>query len=116
MKPESFVKNTRSSIIDLNLGLYKEMFENGSEGQATDLYWKEALTFFSKLNQSEKDVFFKIIRQVSVDTTSSIFAVLDGVSEFEDQDQEFILSTKESNDCLNGSLQDLLLELEEISD
>ena len=116
MKPESFVKNTRSSIIDLNIGLYKEMFEKGSEEQATDLYWKEALTFFGKLTQSEKDVFFKIIRQVSVDTTSSIFAVLDGVSEFEDQDQEFILSTKESNDCLSGSLQDLFLELEEISD
>lgn len=116
MKPEDFVKNTRTSIIDLNVDLYKETFDHClKEGQVTDPYWKDALALFKKLECSEREVFFNIIRQVSVDTTSSIFAVLDGVSEFEGQDKEFVLRTEGSEEPLNGSLQDLFLELEEIS-
>ncbi|MCZ6382190.1 hypothetical protein O4N82_23735 [Vibrio parahaemolyticus] len=115
MKPEDFVKNTRTSIIDLNVELYKETFDHCLKGQVTDPYWKDALALFKKLDRSEREVFFKIIRQVSVDTTSSIFAVLDGVSEFEGQDKEFVLRTEGSEELLNGSLQDLFLELEEIS-
>lgn len=115
MKPEDFVKNTRKSIIDLNVELYKEAFEHCLEIQVTDPYWKEASALFEKLDRSEREVFFNVIRQVSVDTTSSLFAVLDGLSEFEGQDKEFVLSTEGSEERLNGSLQDLFLELEEIS-
>ncbi|WP_299143992.1 hypothetical protein [uncultured Vibrio sp.] len=115
MTPEGFVKNTRTSIIDLNVELYKETFDHCLKGQVIDPYWKDALTLFKKLDSSEREVFFNVIRQVSVDTTSSIFAVLDGVSEFEGQDKEFVLNSEGSEERLNGSLQDLFLELEEIS-
>lgn len=115
MKPEDFVKNTRTSIIDLNVELYKETFDHCLTEQVTDPYWKDALALFEKLDHSEREVFFNVIRQVSVDTTSSIFAVLDGISEFEGQEKEFVLSTEGGEERLNGSLQDLFLELEEIS-
>ena len=114
MKPEIFVKNVRNSIIDSNVEFYKETFETCLDNQATDPYWKDALELFKKLESSDQEVLFKIIRQVSVDTTSSLFAVLDGVSEFEGQEQEFVLSFEGSEERLNGTLLDLFIESEEM--
>lgn len=113
MKPEEFVKKIRQSVLDENIAIYKDLFETTEVDQASDPYWKEALDLFEKLGDKEKETLFKIMRQVSVDTISNMFALLDGVICLEEQDGEFSLTIENKQEQLNGDLQDIFLEIEE---
>lgn len=115
MKSIDFINGIREAVVEENLEIYKDLFENTNIESATDRYWKEALLFFSKLDSTDKNIFFRILRQIEVDTTSNILSILDGVSWLEGQEDEFKLTTKNSNDIINGELQDKFLELEENS-
>lgn len=111
MKPEIFVRKIKKSIVDENLSIYRDLFCSTELEQAQDPYWQDALALFENLTSNERDVLFKIMRQVSVDTVSSFFSILDGISVLDEQEGEFslLISGKE----LSGSLQDDFLELEE---
>jgi len=113
MKPEEFVKKIRQSVLDENVAIYRDLFETTEVDQASDPYWKEARGLFEKLGDKEKETLFKIMRQVSVDTISNMFALLDGVSCLEDQDGDFSLTIENEQEQLNGDLQDIFLEIEE---
>lgn len=114
MKPEDFVQKVRQSIIDENMVIYKDLFENTSIEKVNDPYWKEALGFFKDLSDENKRVLFNIMRQTSIDTTSNLFAILDGVAYLEGQKGSLsLISNDEESEILNGSLQDILLEFEE---
>jgi len=113
MKTIDFVKEIRKSVIEENLNTYKYLFENTDLNSVTDGYWKDALCFFNKLDLNSKEVFYKILRQIEIDTTSNIFGVLDGVSWLEGQQEEFELVQRNSSEVINGELQDRFLELEE---
>jgi hypothetical protein len=63
------------------------------------------------LSAEDRDVFLRIIRQVIVDTTSNLLAIVDGVSRLPQVEGEFMLSY--DGEALNGELQDAFLELEE---
>ncbi len=116
MKPENFVKEVKKSIVEENESLYRDLFENTNASEATDEYWKEALKLFSGLDDNGKEALFKIMRQVSVDTVSNLFGVLDGVSSLDGVDEEFKLSASDNeNEIINGDLQDIFLELEELN-
>ena len=113
MKPLEFVNQLRKLVVDENTAIYKDLFNNTDPNTATDDYWVKALLFFNKLDTNDKEVFFKILRQIEVDTTSNILAVLDGVTWLENQDEEFVLTMENSKEPINGELQDLFLEQEE---
>lgn len=110
MNAESFVNGIRKSIVEENLQLYKELFENTAP--VNDIYWKEVLGFYSTLTTDQKDSLFKIIRQVEVDTVSNLLGVLDGVSWLENQTSPFIVTEKGKSEQINGNLQDLFIEKE----
>ncbi len=114
MKPEKFVSNIRQSILADNLIIYRELFNETEIDQATDKYWKEALQLYKKLDKDDQEILFKIMRQVTADTISNLFGVLDGVSWLEDQEDDFKLSIdNDKQEKLNGDLQDIFLEAEE---
>ena len=68
---------------------------------------------YKGLTDADKLVFFKVIKQIEIDTVSNILALLDGVTSLEGQDDEFNLSFKKTNEKINGDLQDLFLEFDE---
>ncbi|WP_430906563.1 hypothetical protein [Maribacter sp. 2-571] len=111
MKPEEFVNSIKELVINENLNIYKDLFETTNVDDVTDLYWKNALSFFRLLSDSQKSVFYQILRQVEVDTVSNIFAVLDGVTFLEGQERDFILEYEGKK--VNVDLQDIFLESEE---
>lgn len=111
MEATDFVNGIRRSVIDDNLTAYKDLFENSN--QASDPYWKEALAFFSSLNVDQRNTLYKIIRQVEVDTVSSVLGILDGTTYVDDEASNFKLLTDEGEQPLNGELQDIFLEMEE---
>ncbi len=113
MKPLDFVNQIKKSVIDENIATYKNLFNNTNPNTVTDEYWVKALTFYNKLDENDREFFLKILRQIEVDTTSNILAVLDGVTWLENQEEEFVLTTENSKEHINGDLQDIFLEHEE---
>ncbi|MGO4368781.1 hypothetical protein [Pseudomonas sp. PAB10] len=113
MNPKDFVIGLKTTVVDENILIYKDLFSNTPIEDATDAYWKRALTLFNSLPIEQREVFFEIIRQTMVDTTSNILGIMDGVSTFDGADDEFSLTYGKNNDTLTGDLQSLFLAEEE---
>lgn len=112
MTPNEFVPRLRMAVVEENTGIYRQLFTSTSVENASDPYWKRALTLFNGLSTEQQEVFFEVVRQVAVDTTSNILGVIDGVNALEGVDEQFVL-TCESGPKLSGDLQSLFLVEEE---
>lgn len=108
MNPESFVDALITDVIDANARLYRDLFANTSSDAARNPYWRRALELYRTLDAERREIFFEILRQVSVDTTSNLLGVLDGSSYLRGAAGEFRL-TYDDGDALNGDLQDEFL-------
>lgn len=113
MNPNEFVSILHSEIIGQNADLYRSLFEGTSIEAASDEYWKQALGLFGNLSLDQREIFFKVIRQVSVDALSNLLAVIDGSVVPEGISETFSLTYGEAKVPLNGDLQDILLAMEE---
>jgi hypothetical protein len=111
MTSEEFVIQLRTMVVDEAIVLYRDLFVNTSIDDATDPYWKRAIALFATLPSEQQKVFFEVMRQVAVDTTSTILGVLDGdcaAGEIRD-----LLLADEGGQRLNDDLQALFLGQEE---
>lgn len=109
MTPEQFTKQVRKAVVEDNNSIYQELFDTTDINTVTDEYWKEAQGLYNKLTNDERKVLLKMMRQVSLDTTSNIFGIIDGSSPLDESDVEFQLTTSEGDE-LSGDLQDFLLD------
>lgn len=110
MNKEIYVKSLYDSIIKENLIAYEELFSNIDKKTVKDPYWKEALEFYEKLSNEEKNTLFKVIKQVQVDTMSNILGILDGVVTVEEDPEIKVLL---NNQPIGGDLQNIFLEYDE---
>lgn len=113
MNPREFVIGLHITVVDENIEIYKNLFENIALDEVSDPYWKNALTLFNSLPQEQRELFFSVIKQVMVDTTSNLLGIIDGSIYFTELKDEFLLLDKKNNEPLSGDLQDLFLEEEE---
>lgn len=113
MKPKDFVIGLRAAVIDENIIIYRDLFANVPIENASDAYWKRALDLFNSLSSEQQEVFFEVVRQIAVDTTSNVLGVIDGVNSLEDMNAEFSLTYGDEKQPLNGDLQSLFLVEEE---
>jgi len=111
MTPQQFVRSLQSSVIDENIALYRAQFSETEPGSASDECWKRAIALFGGLTGEQRQVFFEVIRQIAIDTASSILGMLDGVVPLEGAESGLELTC--ASHRLNGGLQDLLLEEDE---
>ncbi|MEI7767572.1 MAG: transposase [Phycisphaerae bacterium] len=111
MNDRDFVAGVRKEVLDANLQIYRQMFAESDAEKATDSYAREALRFYASLDDSNKEMLFKIIRQVMVDTISNLFGVFDGVTKLPQQPGP--VTVELSGQRLDGTLQDQFLEMEE---
>lgn len=68
------------SLVEEGMKVYRKQFENIKIEDKTIEYWKNAATLYDTFNKREKEVFFDIIEQVIIDTTASVFGLLEGSS------------------------------------
>ena len=106
MNAEQFTAQVKKSVVEKNVGIYRDLFENTEN--ASDAYWQRALALYKALDESQRDVFFEVIRQTAIDTLSNVFAVIDGVTQLDGQDGDCSLAC--GSDQLSGELQDHFLE------
>jgi hypothetical protein len=106
MNAEEFTRQVRRSVIDENVNIYRDLYENTEN--ATDPYWQRALDLYKSLDIRQKEVFLEVIRQTAIDTVSNVFAVVDGVTKLNGQDGDCSLTC--GTDSISGELQDSFLE------
>jgi len=117
MDSETFVKKLHGFIVAQGINDDKILFKEGAVADVQDEYWASASNFFDSLDEEAKEIFFTILRQAKVDTTSLILGILDGVMVLEGQEGDFLLSlTDKLGEPLNGELQSIFLGLEEEGD
>lgn len=111
MTPQEFVIRLRGAVVDENTAIYRNLFSGTPMEKASDPYWRRALGMFSALSPEQREVFFEVVRQVSIDTTSNVLGVIDGVNALEGVGGEFDLNLEGKR--LSGDLQSLFLAEEE---
>lgn len=107
--PEELVAKIRKSVIDENQVLYRNLFENTPIKSATDPYWLKAKILFEFLHHDQRDIFFQVIRQTSIDTASNLLGIIDGVNSIDDVSGDFLLTYDGGDEPLNGDLQSIFL-------
>lgn len=113
MTPKDFVVRLRTVVIEENLAIYRDLFTSTPVEKASDIYWKRALALFNALSPEQQKVFFEVVRQIAVDTTSNVLGVIDGVNSVEGMDAELVLTYDDEKQPLSGDLQSLFLVEEE---
>jgi hypothetical protein len=111
MTPKDFVVQLRAAVVDENTEIYRNLFSTTEVEAASDPYWKRALSMFEALPLEHRATFFEVVRQVSVDATSNILGVVDGVTTIGDGNVELRLMCGEQK--ISGDLQSLFLVEEE---
>lgn len=112
MTPENFVEFIYENVINENTRVYKSLYIDGYMQEATDPYMKKAFDLLRKISEAEREVLLLIIRQIMIDTSSSMLGILDGVSVIPPYDKKFNL-TYDGSANLAGDLQSILIEISE---
>lgn len=113
MTSKDFVSQVRASIVEDNVAAYRELLTSTQREQARDPYWRSLQGLHGRLSPADRDVLYALMRQVTVDAISSLFAIIDGSARMDGQTEDLQLVTATSRARLDGSLQDLFLELVE---
>lgn len=111
MKVLEFVESLKAEIIDNSTGEYRDMLDRASN--ATDPTRQSIFAVYDKLTEQEKVSFLNLVRLVKVNTLSAVLGVLDWSSYLNAHSETFVLTSEPDEMVLNGSLQDVFLEMEE---
>lgn len=112
MKREELVRGLYERLIEQGTSAYQEEFPKAEITSRSDTYAVEAINFFKSLNNDQRETFFKIVRQIRIDTTASFFAFLDGSFWIEGQTEDMkLVNLKNPSEKLNEDLTDLFLNL-----
>lgn len=113
MNTKEFVKELINTVSDEYIDTYKHIYSSTLIDNTIkkDPYWLDALTFYQSLSQKDKETLFKIIKQTTIDTTSTILGIIDGPVSLDQISGEFMLTYTENEKTviLSGDLQDEFL-------
>jgi|GEM_PF-3794311 len=51
--------------------MYRDLYAKTSIERVDDSYWRESLGLYNGLSEIEREVFFKVIKQIQIDTVST---------------------------------------------
>ncbi|MBN6528896.1 transposase [Acinetobacter pittii] len=113
MNNKEFVKEIINTVSDKYIDTYQQIYSSTliNNKIKKDPYWFDALTFYQSLSQKDKETLFKIIKQTTIDTTSTILGIIDGPVSLNQISGDFTLTYTENEKTviLNGDLQDEFL-------
>ncbi|MGT2551409.1 transposase [Acinetobacter geminorum] len=113
MNNKEFVKELINTVSDEYIDTYQQIYSSTliDNKIKKDPYWFDALTFYQSLSQKDKETLFKIIKQTTIDTTSTTLGIIDGPVSLNQISGDFTLTYTENKKTviLNGDLQDEFL-------
>jgi hypothetical protein len=111
MEAKEFVTAIRKRVIESDHTVYQDLLKNTTI--AKDPIWKEILPIYKGMTKEQQKSFLLFFRMIQVNTVSHILGILDGSSYLNENQEDFVLTTKNSDNIINGFLQDIFLEMEE---
>lgn len=108
--PIDFTTSLHVKVVDENTIIYQQLLSS-DPAQAKGA-WQQMIQLFATLDQSQKEAFVRLMRQVSVDTVSSVLLVMDENSMEQEPENQLRLFNG-ANELVSGDLQDLFLAEEE---
>lgn len=111
MNPGEFTQLIMNGIVIDNINYYNSVLRSRSSDNVKDPYWKQTLDLFNTLTPTQQSAFIDVMRQVSVDTISSLLGVFDGVSAIQGMNGTILLTY--DGETINGELQEHFLAIEE---
>ena len=110
MTEKVIMNNLYENVIENLEKTYKELYSNSEWKLNSDNYSQAIENFYKILNEDQKKDFFILVNQISTDTISHVFGILDGSSS-SDIDEEFRLIDENNKEY--EFLQDSFLEVVE---
>ncbi len=105
---EKFIEKLIDMLIVEGIEEYKASNETLQIGPKTINYWKDVKQLYVTLDQKQKEIYYEIIRQVMIDTISSVFGILDGTTSINGMECNIEVAI---NGCsTEHELQDVFLE------
>jgi len=80
---EKFAEKIFNAVVKSHVNIYREMYVKKADLDATNDYWKNASSLFINMSEAEKEIFFNVLEQVTIDAISGVFGVLDDSSTLE---------------------------------
>ncbi len=104
MEAKEFVEKIKAEAVDRASESYARMYsEPVVSAPETD--------FFQALNEHDKKLFLKILRDVQIDTLAGFLSYLDGDYWLEGQNEDVVIHFESKpTEKLNGDLADMFLE------
>ena len=107
MTPQEFVVQVHEAIVEDGAEPYRLMLAP-SRMPPTKPFLQRGRQLYAGLSDDQREVFLEILEHVAMQTTCSLFAILDGTSHFA-RGETFDLSNRGQK--LNGGLTDTFLQL-----
>ena len=111
---EQFIEGLYNNIVEGNMKLYKQFFLYDPNEERTIEYWKNAIAFYDKLDDMDKEILFSIIKSTIVDTVSNVLAVLDGYEDIDRIDVQVKLNGQENDSKLQDAFLTYVEDLDEL--
>lgn len=117
MTPKDFIDGICSEI-NVALEFYKENYLKTELNEIPDSLHRKTISFFRSLKAEEQELFFRIIKNIQIDNTATLFALIDGVFYLKNQEADFKLVYQDNlgERIISGDLKDLFLERVEIEE
>lgn len=110
---EQFIEGLYKNIVEGNMKLYKQFFLYDPNEEGTIEYWKNAIAFYDKLDDKDKEILFSIIKSTIVDTVSNVLAVLDGHEDIDRINVQVKLNGQENDSELQDAFLAYVEDLDE---
>ena len=102
-----FAESLYESVVEENLGLYKDLFEKRAIDFQTEETETEAIDLYNGLTDEKRVILIKIIEQTMIDTVSTVLGIIDGhVTQVDNSIEPKLLLNSEDT---HGVLQDFFL-------
>lgn len=111
METIEFVTKLKGQVIDGDNKIYQNLLNETNE--ATDPIWQNMLLIYKKMTKDQQLAFVQFLRLIQVNTLSHVLGILDGSTYLAESIEDFVLKTAGGDHQINGSLQDIFLEMEE---
>jgi hypothetical protein len=116
MTREEFALMTLEEVVDGSNRCYVDLFSSTALADAKDPYWRRAHLLYSTLSEDQRVVFLSVLRQVSIDSMSLFFSILDGKCSVGGRPGTVDLRLVNPDNAPLDDLQDAFLELVESLD
>lgn len=109
ISPEEFISLFYRKVIESNTKIYNEMYIEGFDQPSTDPYMRRAFDLVSRISTKDRETLLSIIKQIMIDTSSNIFGIFDGITDFSPFNEAFKITYGADGELINGELQSAFL-------